>query len=113
MRVLIVGAGGVGSAIASIAARRAAFESIVVADIDGPRAARAAAAAEGTSGSVRISSARVDASRRCDIVALIRSTRADIVVNACDPRLNPPIFDAAFEAGSHYLDMAMHMSTPH
>jgi saccharopine dehydrogenase-like NADP-dependent oxidoreductase len=36
-----------------------------------------------------------------------------VIVNACDPRFNPPIFDAAFAAGCHYLDMAMHMSTPH
>ncbi|HVJ97938.1 MAG TPA: saccharopine dehydrogenase C-terminal domain-containing protein, partial [Acidimicrobiia bacterium] len=32
---------------------------------------------------------------------------------ACDPRLNPPIFEAAFAAGTHYLDMAMTLSTPH
>jgi len=34
-------------------------------------------------------------------------------VNACDPRLNPPIFAAAFDAGCHYLDMAMNLSTAH
>ena len=33
-------------------------------------------------------------------------------VNACDPRLNPPIFDGAFAAGCTYLDMAMHLSQP-
>ena len=36
-----------------------------------------------------------------------------MVVNACDPRLNPPIFDGAFAAGCTYLDMAMHLSHPH
>ena len=61
----------------------------------------------------RVRSTRVDASDAADIVELARTMRADIIVNACDPRLNPPIFDAAFEAGCHYLDMAMHMSTPH
>ena len=40
-------------------------------------------------------------------------SRADVVVNACDPRLNPPIFDGAFAAGCTYLDMAMHLSKPH
>ena len=35
------------------------------------------------------------------------------MVNACDPRLNPPIFAAAFDAGCHYIDMAMHLSEPH
>jgi saccharopine dehydrogenase (NAD+, L-lysine-forming) len=109
MRVLIVGAGGVGAAFASIAARREIFTDIVLADIDGTRAARAA----GMARSERVRSTRVDASDRADIVELARTMRADIIVNACDPRLNPPIFDAAFEAGCHYLDMAMHMSSPH
>jgi len=109
MRILVVGAGGVGAAFASIAARRPVFTDIVLADIDGDRAARAAAMASND----RVRATRVDASDRADIVELARTMRADIVVNACDPRLNPPIFDAAFEAGCHYLDMAMHMSTPH
>ena len=109
MRLLIVGAGGVGSSIVSIAARRDAFEQIVVADVEGARAGRAAA----RTGSDRVIGTRVDASDRIDLVALARSTGADVIVNACDPRFNPPIFDAAFEAGCHYLDMAMHMSVPH
>lgn len=109
MRVLIVGAGGVGSAIASIAAGRSVFEHIVVADIDSGRATRAAQRAA----SPRVVPTRVDASDRLDIVALAVASRADVVVNACDPRFNPPIFEAAFEAGCHYLDMAMHLSSPH
>jgi saccharopine dehydrogenase (NAD+, L-lysine-forming) len=109
MRILIVGAGGVGAAFASIAARRPIFTDIVLADIDGNRAGRAAEKAA----SDRVKSTRVDASDRTDIVELARTMRADIIVNACDPRLNPPIFDAAFQAGCHYLDMAMHMSKPH
>jgi saccharopine dehydrogenase (NAD+, L-lysine forming) len=109
MRILVVGAGGVGAALASIAARRDVFEHIVLADIDGARAQRAAAMAQ----SDRVSGTHVDAGDRIDLTELIRSTRADVVVNACDPRFNPPIFDAAFAAGTHYLDMAMHMSKPH
>ncbi|MEO8323941.1 MAG: saccharopine dehydrogenase C-terminal domain-containing protein, partial [Actinomycetota bacterium] len=35
------------------------------------------------------------------------------IVNACDPRFNPPIFDAALGAGVNYVDMAMHLSKPH
>ena len=81
----------------------------LVADID---AARAAATA-GHTRSERVRSTQVDASSTADLVELIAATRADVVVNACDPRFNPPIFDAAYAAGSHYLDMAMHMSTPH
>ncbi|HZC28114.1 MAG TPA: saccharopine dehydrogenase C-terminal domain-containing protein, partial [Gaiellaceae bacterium] len=32
--------------------------------------------------------------------------------NACDPRLNPPIFAAARDAGCTYVDMAMTLSEP-
>jgi len=109
MRVLVVGAGGVGSSIVSIAARRAVFEHIVVADVDLARATRAAARV----GSPHVVATRVDASDKLDLIELAQSVRADVIVNACDPRFNPPIFDAAFEAGCNYLDMAMHMSTPH
>jgi len=109
MRVLVVGAGGVGSAIVSIAARRNVFEHLVVADVDAERATRAAA----RTGAAHVVGTRVDASSKFDVIELARTSRADVIVNACDPRFNPPIFDAALEAGCHYLDMAMHMSTPH
>ena len=109
MRVLVVGAGGVGAAMASIAARRPFFESLTIADVDPARAERAAA----RTGDARIVGTRVDASDVHDIVELARTCRTDVIVNACDPRFNPPLFDAAFATGSHYIDMAMHMSTPH
>ncbi len=109
MRILVIGAGGVGSAIAAIAARRDFFEQLVIADIDRSRAERAAL----RTGDARVSAARVDASDHIDVATLARDMKADVVVNACDPRFNPPIFDAAFAVGAHYLDMAMHMSTPH
>jgi saccharopine dehydrogenase-like NADP-dependent oxidoreductase len=116
MRVLVIGAGGVGSSIASIAARRDVFEQIVIADVDAARAERAAVRANAqaaATGAGRVVATRVDAGDRLDLVELIHTTRADVILNACDPRFNPPIFDAAFAAGIHYVDMAMHMSTPH
>ncbi len=109
MRVLIVGAGGVGSAMASIASRREAFETVVIADFDLKRAQEAV----DRDGDRRFEARQVDASSAANIADLARQVRADVVVNACDPRLNPPIFDGAFDAGCHYLDMAMHMSVPH
>ena len=42
MRILLVGAGGVGGAITGIAARRPFFDSMVVADYDEAKAQRAA-----------------------------------------------------------------------
>ena len=42
MKILLVGAGGVGAAFTAIAARRDFFETIVVADYDPARAEKAA-----------------------------------------------------------------------
>jgi saccharopine dehydrogenase (NAD+, L-lysine forming) len=110
MKVLVVGAGGVGAAFAAIAQRRAAFERVTLADVS-PRRAREVVARLGEAD--RFAAERVDASDRADLLALIERTRADAVLNACDPRLNEPIFGACFDARVTYLDMAMTLSTPH
>ena len=55
----------------------------------------------------------LDASNAAAITELARHERVDVVLNACDPRLNPSIFAAAFDAGCHYIDMAMTLSEPH
>ena len=106
MRALIIGAGGVGAAAAAVARGRPFLERLVVADVDVARAERAAA------GDDRFVAAQVDASDEAAIVALARSERVDAILNACDPRFNPPIFAAAFAAGCTYLDMAMTLSEP-
>jgi len=106
--VLVVGAGGVGAAAAAVAARRGFFERFVLADIDAGRAERAAAPLGARGGS-----AQLDASDARAIAELARSERADAILNACDPRFNPPIFEAAFDAGCTYLDMAATLSRPH
>ena len=109
MRILVVGTGGVGSAFAQIARRRSFFEHCALADYDAARPA--ALVAELDDG--RFSAHAVDASSKEAIVALIRETRADAVLNSVDPLFNVPIFDACFEAGVTYLDMAMTLSEPH
>jgi saccharopine dehydrogenase (NAD+, L-lysine-forming) len=110
MRVLVVGAGGVGAAFASIAQRRHAFDQVVLADLS---IERARAAAERLGEPDRFSAERVDASSRSDLVAVIEQVKPDAVLNACDPRFNEPIFGAAFDARVNYLDMAMTLSHPH
>jgi saccharopine dehydrogenase-like NADP-dependent oxidoreductase len=104
-----VGAGGVGSAIATAASASESFSHVTVTDIDTERAAAAVA----TLDERRFASRPLDASDAAAVAEMARAQHADVVVNACDPRLNPPIFDAAFEAGCHYLDMAMTLSQPH
>ena len=110
MRILVIGAGGVGSAVVPIAARRDFFERMVIADYDLSRAQRAL---ERVAGDARFASARVDASMTDDIAALAREHRATHILNAVDPRFVMPIFEAALAAGADYLDMAMSLSRPH
>ncbi|MBQ0895307.1 saccharopine dehydrogenase NADP-binding domain-containing protein [Micromonospora sp. U56] len=108
MRILLVGAGGVGSAAVAIAARRSFFETMVVADYDLGRAERAVAG-HGD----RFVAAKVDASAADAVAALCREHRITHVLNAVDPRFVMSIFDGAFAAGADYLDMAMSLSHPH
>jgi saccharopine dehydrogenase (NAD+, L-lysine-forming) len=109
MRILVIGAGGVGSAVAPIAARREFFEHMVLADYDLGRAEHAVAAVDDP----RFAAARVDASDAGAVGALIREHRITHVLNAVDPRFVMPIFEGTFEAGAHYMDMAMSLSHPH
>ncbi len=106
MRVLLVGAGGVGTAFARIAARRG-FADLVIADYDLGRAQRAAAASD------RYQAVRVDAADTAAVAGLLTAHRADVLMNATDPRFVLPLFRAALAAGTHYLDMAMSLSAPH
>jgi saccharopine dehydrogenase (NAD+, L-lysine forming) len=108
MRILLVGAGGVGSAAASIAVRRDFYETVVVADRDIDRAKRAADRADH-----RFQAVPVDASNASDIARLCREYRITHVLNAVDPRFVLPVFEGAFAAGADYLDMAMSLSRPH
>ncbi|MFF8840944.1 saccharopine dehydrogenase family protein [Streptomyces sp. NPDC015130] len=110
MRVLLVGAGGVGTAITRIAARRSFFDHVVVADHDLARAEAAVAALDDDS---RFSACRADASDEEAVAALLREQRCDVLLNATDPRFVLPLFEAAAAAGAHYLDMAMSLSRPH
>jgi saccharopine dehydrogenase (NAD+, L-lysine forming) len=109
MRILVIGAGGVGSAVVPTAIRRDFFEHLLIADYDADRAEAIARRA----GDKRVHAAFVDASNRELIAALIRDNRITHVLNAVDPRFVMPIFDACLEAGADYLDMAMSLSKPH
>ncbi len=109
MRVLLVGAGGVGTAIALIAARREFVATFVVADYDRARADAVVARLD----HARFSAAQVDASDEAAVAALLAEHRSDVLVNATDPRFVMPLFRAALAGRVHYLDMAMSLSRPH
>ena len=109
MRVLVVGSGGVGSAIAAVAQRRGFFERMTFADLDRGRAEAAVSRHD----DARFAAAATDASDPSSLAGAIEESGADVVLNATDPRFNPQIFAAAFDAGCTYLDMAMTLSSPH
>lgn len=122
MRILVVGSGGVGDAVARIAARRDFFEVMVVADVNLARAERTVEAARagsarrdlpaGERGGERFVAATVDASDADAITALARRYDITHVLNAVDPRFVLPVFEGALAAGADYLDMAMSLSRP-
>ncbi|MET1060901.1 MAG: saccharopine dehydrogenase C-terminal domain-containing protein [Nocardioides sp.] len=107
MRILLVGAGGVGGAFAAIAARRDFFDGIVIADYDAAKADRAAAVDD------RYVGAQIDASDAGAVERLCREHAITHVMNAVDPVFNMALFDGAFAAGADYVDMAMSLSHPH
>ena len=115
MRILLVGAGGVGDAIAKIAARRDFFELMVVSDYDLARAERTIAWIEAKHGDQngRFVSAKIDASNPDDVTRVAREHGATHVMNAVEPKFVPTIFAGALAADANYLDMAMSLSEPH
>jgi saccharopine dehydrogenase (NAD+, L-lysine-forming) len=109
MRILLIGAGGVGAAATGIAARRDFFEAFVVADHDEARARRAVESVLDD----RFASATVDARSAEGVSGICREHRITHVLNAVDPRFVMPIFEGAYAAGADYVDMAMSLSHPH
>jgi saccharopine dehydrogenase (NAD+, L-lysine-forming) len=106
MRILLVGAGGVGTAFAQIAARRR-FADLVIADYDLSRAQHAAQAAPD-----RFTAVQLDARDEQATVSLLTGHHCDVLMNATDPRFVMPLYGAALRAGTNYLDMAMSLSHP-
>jgi saccharopine dehydrogenase-like NADP-dependent oxidoreductase len=110
MKVLLVGVGGVGEAIAAIAKQRPWMERMVLADYNVPRAEEV----QRKLGSLeRFPVEFIDASKQADVEALARKYNVDLIMNAVDPVFNQQIFDAAYCVGAAYMDMAMTLSEPH
>ena len=109
MRILIVGAGGVGSSVVLIATRRDFFEKAVVADFDQGRTE----ALVDRVADPRFVAAHLDASSADGVELLCREHGITHVLNVVDPRYVLPVFKGAFAAGADYLDTAMSLSSPH
>jgi len=115
MKILLVGAGGVGNALAKLLATRDFYESVVVADYDVSRA-------ESVVGWIgrrfpethpRFSATQIDASQPSNVTEAALAHGSTIVMNAVEPSFVESIFDGALAAGADYMDMAMSLSKPH
>ncbi len=116
MRILLIGAGGVGDAIVKIAADRNFFEKLVVADYDISRAERSVAWINEWSKpeiAQKVEAAQIDASDPAKVAALAEEHNITHILNAVEPRFVQSIVEGALEAGANYMDMAMSLSHPH
>jgi saccharopine dehydrogenase-like NADP-dependent oxidoreductase len=116
MRILLVGAGGVGAAIAKIASERSFFEVMVVSDFDITRSEDAIEwirKRHGDEVAAKFIPAKIDASNASNIIELCKHHNITFLLNAVEPKFVPIVFSAAFTAGVGYMDMAMSLSEPH
>jgi saccharopine dehydrogenase (NAD+, L-lysine-forming) len=104
MKVMLIGVGSVGEAIAVTAKERPWLEKMVLADASLRRleqVSRKLAAPE------RFPVERLDASNGDQIVTLARKYNVDLIMNAVTNFFNDTIFDAACTSECNYIDMAM------
>ena len=113
MKLLIIGAGGVGTSVAQIIKRAGSegewAEKIVLSDYNLKRAEDSVAKI----GDSRYTAEKVDASDADSIKALVEKHDIDFVLNAVEPSFNENIFDTCFECGVGYMDCAMTLSKAH
>jgi len=113
MRILLIGAGGVGDAIVKIAAERNFFEKVIVSDYAQDRAQRTVdwvAQWHPAEVAAKFEAAQIDASDAAKVTALAKEHQATHIVNAVEPKFVQSIFQGALDAGANYMDMAMSLS---
>jgi saccharopine dehydrogenase (NAD+, L-lysine-forming) len=110
MKVLLIGTGGVGEAIAIIAQDKPWLKKMVLADYNTARLKEVSAKLNDPR---KFPIEQLDARDKKAIVQLARDYKVDLIMNAVDPVFNETIFDAAYKARVHYMDMAMTLSQPH
>ncbi|MBN2148682.1 MAG: saccharopine dehydrogenase NADP-binding domain-containing protein, partial [Anaerolineales bacterium] len=110
MKVLLVGTGGVGESIVMIAKDRPWVEQVVMTDYSKDRLKEVQ---KKVGDKDRFPIEWIDANKQGMIEKLAKKYEVDLIMNACDPSFNEPIFDAAYEVGCTYMDMAMTLSSPH
>jgi len=101
-KLLIIGAGGVGTVVAHKAAKNPVFDNIVLASRTKSKADIIANAI----GNGRIITEAVDADEVSQLVQLFNKHKPDIVINVALPYQDLTIMDACLECGVNYLDTA-------
>ncbi|UCH20670.1 MAG: saccharopine dehydrogenase NADP-binding domain-containing protein [Deltaproteobacteria bacterium] len=114
MKILLLGAGAVGEAYAALTSLADSedrwLEKLVVADFNRNRAREVA---DRMGVGKRFPAVRIDAGQQDQVAAAIQEHDIDLVLNGCPQSFDQHIFDAAYQAGCHYLDMAMTLSEKH
>ena len=102
-RVLIIGAGGVGTVVAKKVAQNSdVFTDIMLASRTKSKCDKIASEIT----NVKIQTAAVDADNVPELVALMKSFKPELVINVALPYQDLHIMDACLEAGVNYLDTA-------
>ena len=104
MKILLIGVGGVGEAIAKVGYNRPWLEKMVLADYD---LERASSVQRHLDSAEKFPVEQIDARDISQVVRLARKHEASLIMNAVSNFYNDTVFDAAYEAGCNYLDMAM------
>lgn len=108
-KLLIIGAGGVGSVVAhkcaQAAARSGIFDAITLASRNLEKCGRVCAEVLRRTG-FQIAPARVDADNEGELCALMRRLGPDIVINVALPYQDLHVMNACLACGVHYLDTA-------
>ncbi len=110
MRALVVGSGGVGESVAVLAQDLPWLKRIVLADINAKRLREVKGKLRNPK---KFSLEPVNAKNRSQVAELANKHKVDLILNAVDPLFNESIFNAAFQYGCTYMDLAMTLSTPH
>ena len=105
-KVLIIGAGGVGTVVVhKVAQNVSVFTDIVLASRTLSKCAIIAADVKKRTG-ITIKTAQVDADSVAELVALFRAEKPELVINVALPYQDLTIMDACLECGVNYLDTA-------
>jgi saccharopine dehydrogenase (NAD+, L-lysine-forming) len=102
VKVLVLGAGAVGTVSALKFAKEAVLEQLVIADAVSARASLLADRLKDP----RVSAIALDAADRAAVAGVLRQHGITLVLNAALPATNLAVMGACLDAGCHYIDLA-------